>query len=58
VPAILAELQRSPGHWGPALSAITGERPVPNEAEGDVEAITEAWLDWGRAHGLVAHVAA
>lgn len=54
VPHILADLQCRPGHWGWALSAITGVDPVPEEAEGDIEGIAEAWLRWGRARGLVA----
>jgi hypothetical protein len=53
VPLILAELVRSPDHWGWALSAITGENPVPPEEEGDVEATAAAWIAWGRARGLV-----
>jgi hypothetical protein len=53
VPFVLAELVRHPDHWGWALSAITGENPVPAEAEGDIEAIAEAWIRWGRARNLI-----
>ena len=54
VPLILRELARRPGHWGPALSAITGAVPYAPELEGDLRAIARAWLAWGRLRGLVA----
>jgi hypothetical protein len=54
VPLILAEYRRQPDHWGWALEMITGENPVPADAEGDVEAIGAAWIAWGRARGLTA----
>ena len=34
VPFLLADLQRQPNHWFPALAAITGENPVPEEDAG------------------------
>jgi hypothetical protein len=45
---ILAELQAHPDHWFEALKALTGEDPVPPEVSGDVQAMTRAWLEWGR----------
>ncbi len=54
VPLILRELKQRPGHWGPALAAITGARPYPREMEGDLRAVTRAWLEWGRVQSLVA----
>jgi hypothetical protein len=51
VPLILRELQRRPDHWFWALWAITGEDPVPVEDAGDVEKMTEAWLQFGRERG-------
>jgi hypothetical protein len=54
VPLILAELTIQPDYWGWALEAITGENPVPPEAEGDIEQIGSAWLQWGRANHLIA----
>jgi hypothetical protein len=53
VPHILASLKVQPDHWHWALSAITREDPVPDDAAGDVVAIAEAWLAWGRQQGLV-----
>ena len=47
VPLILDELRREPDHWFVALKRITGEDPVPEDALGDIERMTQGWLDWG-----------
>ena len=39
--------------WFPVLRDVTGTDPVPREARGDVPAMTEAWVAWGRARGLI-----
>ena len=54
VPCVLERLAAAPDHWGTALEAITGENPVPMDAAGDMIAIADAWLAWGRARGLLA----
>jgi hypothetical protein len=51
VPLILAELERSPNHWYWALGAITREDPAANVPAGDIRAICDAWVDWGRQTG-------
>lgn len=51
VPLVLERLKRHPRPWFVALAAMTREDPA-TEAE-TVSAATEAWLDWGRARGLV-----
>jgi hypothetical protein len=53
VPLILGELRREPDHWFVALKKITGEDPVPEEERGNIEAMAQAWLRWGRLHGIV-----
>jgi hypothetical protein len=53
VPLILRELKERPGHWSPALSAITGVVPYPASVRGNIRAISQAWIEWGRARGLV-----
>jgi len=53
VPYILAELTRKPDHWFWALTAITGADPVPPEAAGDVQAMTQAWIKWGDEAGFI-----
>jgi hypothetical protein len=35
------------------LNAITGENPIPDDAAGDIDRMTAAWLEWGRANGLL-----
>lgn len=52
IPFILREIQREPDHWFWALTSITGEDPVTEEKRGDLEAMTQAWLTWGRQHGF------
>lgn len=51
-PLILNELKREPDHWFPALIAITGVDPVPKEKRGDVQAMAESWLEWGKQNGV------
>ena len=53
LPVLVGELAREPDHWFWALEAITGQNPVPAEAVGNVAAMTEAWLAWGRREGLL-----
>jgi DNA-binding transcriptional regulator YhcF (GntR family) len=53
VPLILHELSAERDYWFWALRAITGDDPVPEEHRGDVRAMTEDWLEWGRARGLL-----
>ena len=51
VPLILCLLAREADFWFEALVAITGEQPVPPEHAGNVEAMRQDWLRWGREHG-------
>ena len=53
LPLLLRDLSETRNFWFPALNAITGENPVPDDAAGDVESMTEAWIRWGRANGLI-----
>lgn len=53
VPFILEELTRDPDQWFWALESITEESPVPADAVGSVRRMAQAWLDWGRRHGLL-----
>ena len=50
---IFRELEKRPDHWFWALKAITGHNPVPAEAIGDMEAMTNAWLDWARRNNYL-----
>jgi hypothetical protein len=51
VPLILRELRERPAHWFWALQAITGEDPTPEGA--DFRGAVDAWLGYGRLHGLL-----
>ena len=51
VPLIIEDFEREADHWDWALRAITGECPVPEEREGDIDDARLLWLEWWRAHG-------
>ena len=51
VPFLLQELQRDPDVWFWALRAITEADPVPPAIRGNIAAMAEAWLRWGREQG-------
>lgn len=53
IPFILHQLEKRPGFWFWALRSLTGANPVTQEMRGDVAAMTEAWLNWGREHGYL-----
>jgi hypothetical protein len=53
VPLILEDLKRDAADWFWALNAITGENPVQESSAGNVDAMAEAWLRWGRERGLI-----
>lgn len=53
LPLILRDLAETRRFWFPALQAITGENPVPDDAAGDIERMSEAWIKWGRGNHLI-----
>jgi hypothetical protein len=44
VPLLLRDLEENHEHWFGALEAITGARPVPVSAAGNIARMAEAWL--------------
>ena len=50
IPCLLRDMRDNPGYWSDALVELTGEDPVPDDAE-TLDAIAVAWVDWGRNHG-------
>jgi hypothetical protein len=48
IPFILGKLERQIDFWYWALTMISGEDPVPEEARGNVEVMRRYWLNWGR----------
>lgn len=51
VPLILERISSQGGHWFYALRAITGANPIQPADRGNVSAMQEAWLEWGRFNG-------
>ena len=51
VPLILRRLKDQRGHWFSTLRAITAADPVPPQDQGNVSAMTAAWLEWGKRNG-------
>jgi hypothetical protein len=54
VPVLLRQLQQQqPEPWFLALREITGIDPVTPAQRGNMRALADAWLHWGRSHGLI-----
>lgn len=53
LPMILEDLQQNSGHWYWALKAISNEDPVVPKDRGSMKRMKAAWLQWGKAKGLV-----
>lgn len=53
IPFILQQLEKCPDFWFWALRSLTGENPVTRDMRGDVVAMTEAWINWGRENGYL-----
>ncbi|MFN0165784.1 MAG: hypothetical protein ACKV22_05070 [Bryobacteraceae bacterium] len=51
VPLLLEALRDKPAHWFVALQATANANPAPDGASPSTA--RQAWLDWGRANGLV-----
>jgi hypothetical protein len=52
IPLLLAEFEKSPGHYDWALRSITGANPVPAESRGKLKEMAAAWVAWGKQQGL------
>ena len=53
IPLILQDLRETKAQWFWALRSIARESPIRPEDRGDVEAMTNAWLGWGRRHKYI-----
>jgi len=53
LPHIFTELRDRSGHWFWALRAITGDDPVAPESAGNIRAMREAWLIYGKRRGYI-----
>lgn len=50
---ILQSMEKQYDDWFYALRAITGEDPVTADMAGDVTRMSDAWIQWGRAKGIL-----
>jgi hypothetical protein len=53
IPFLLRDLAREPKDWFWALYSITGANPVGAQDEGDIVAMSKAWLNWGKRRGII-----
>lgn len=53
VPELLRRAEKAPDHWHAAFTALTGENPIPAGAKITVSQACAAWVEWGRARGLI-----
>jgi hypothetical protein len=54
IPLILKDLAKhGPNDWFWALTAISDENPITEELAGNMVAMTEAWLQWGKRAGYL-----
>ncbi len=51
IPLILNRMQEKPGLWFDALCFLTRDDPVTDDIRGDIRAMTDAWLVWGKRNG-------
>ena len=48
VPWLLERLAQSPDHWFYALNQITDAQPVQPQHQGNINAMAEEWIAWGK----------
>ena len=53
LPLIFSDLQQEPDYWFTALRKITGANPVPETDRGQLSAMRDHWLRWGRENGYI-----
>ena len=51
LPLIFKSLKKKPDHWFIALATITKANPVKPKNQGNLNAMTKDWLEWGRQQG-------
>ena len=52
LPFILKDLKETKNYWFPALVKITGEDPVDRRDVGDLNRMTECWLNWAKIKNI------
>ena len=52
LPLVLQEMVRESGYWFPVIQEITGADPVAPGDRGNVQKMSDAWINWGRGKGF------
>jgi hypothetical protein len=52
-PLILKKMQSEPQDWFHALQTINGINPIDPKHYGNIELMTEDWIEWGKAQRYV-----
>lgn len=53
IPCILKEMQAQPNHWFAALKQLTGVNPILPEHKGNLKAMTNDWILWGKKNQII-----
>jgi hypothetical protein len=53
LPLIFQQLQFNPNYWFAALNAITGVNPVKEDHLGNLQAMSNDWVEWATRKGYV-----
>ena len=53
LPFIFKEMKDEPNHWFTALKTITGENPVSQEHKGNIQFMTNDWLQWAKMKNYI-----
>jgi hypothetical protein len=53
LPFILNDLATQARYWFPALTAIAGVQPIRETDFGNIRAMRDTWLQWGRENGYI-----
>ncbi len=53
LPYIFIELEKEPTHWFSALKQITNENPIKENSKGNIQLMTNDWLQWAKTQGVI-----
>lgn len=53
LPYIFSELEKEPAHWFYALKKITNENPVKPKNKGNIQQMTNDWLQWAKTKKII-----
>lgn len=53
LPFIFKEMINEPNHWFTALKKIVGENPVSPEHTGNIQLMTNDWLQWAKMKNYI-----